>query len=134
MCRTTDGYVIADSNAARAVKSVNWYVSCEIEVTRVDQCAYIKTAVLRGRNVMECHSELVEDLLHNALQYRTVERWEPIPGRRFATREDIANAVLQTQVTRFTHSAANAEANGIQHLPHRQQHVVTVAGDYIKGL
>ncbi|GFY29378.1 hypothetical protein TNCV_4725051 [Trichonephila clavipes] len=36
---------------------------------------------------------------------------------RFATREDIANAVSQ-QVTRFKQGAANAEAGGIQHLPH----------------
>ena len=43
---------------------------------------------------------------------------EPLHGRWFATREDIANAVCQ-QVTRFTLSAANAEADGIQFLPHR---------------
>lgn len=58
---------------------------------------------------------------------------EPLRGRRFATREDIANAVRQ-QVTRFTHGAANAEADGIQRLPHRWQRVVTVAGDYFEGL
>ncbi|GFX18392.1 uncharacterized protein TNCV_4306931 [Trichonephila clavipes] len=58
---------------------------------------------------------------------------ELIRGRRFATREDIANAVRQ-QVTQFTHDAANAEADGIQYLPHRWQRVVTVAGDYIEGL
>ncbi|GFX62503.1 uncharacterized protein TNCV_413451 [Trichonephila clavipes] len=58
---------------------------------------------------------------------------EPIRGRRFATREDIANAVRQ-QVTRFTHDAVNTEADGIQYLPHRWQRVVTVAGDYIEGL
>ncbi|GFR29430.1 uncharacterized protein TNCT_458041 [Trichonephila clavata] len=58
---------------------------------------------------------------------------EPICDRRFATREDIANAVCQ-HVTRFTHGAANAEADGIQRLPHRWQRVVTVAGDYIEGL
>ncbi|GFW25355.1 uncharacterized protein TNCV_5089201 [Trichonephila clavipes] len=58
---------------------------------------------------------------------------EPILGRRFATREDIANVVRQ-QITRFTHGVANAEADGIQRLPHRWQRVVTVAGDYIEGL
>ncbi|GFQ97019.1 hypothetical protein TNCT_501861 [Trichonephila clavata] len=42
---------------------------------------------------------------------------EPICSRRLATREDIANALHQ-QVTRFTHGAANAEADGIQRLPH----------------
>ncbi len=59
--------MIADSSAARAVKSVSWSVSCEMEVTRVEQLAYIKIAVLRGRrNAMECHSELVEALGNNA--------------------------------------------------------------------
>ncbi|GFX86897.1 uncharacterized protein TNCV_2124441 [Trichonephila clavipes] len=52
---------------------------------------------------------------------------ETIRGRRFATRENIANAVRQ-QVTRFTHDAANTEVDGIQCLPHRCQRVVTVVG------
>ncbi|PRD27409.1 UNVERIFIED_CONTAM: hypothetical protein NCL1_35429 [Trichonephila clavipes] len=46
-----------------------------MEVTRVEQRAYIKIAVLRGRNAMECNSELVEDLENKALPYRTVARW-----------------------------------------------------------
>ncbi|GFS98274.1 HTH_48 domain-containing protein [Trichonephila clavipes] len=47
-----------------------------MEVTcGVEQRAYIKLAVLRGRNVMECHSELVETYGNNALPYRTVARW-----------------------------------------------------------
>ncbi|GFU08974.1 HTH_48 domain-containing protein [Trichonephila clavipes] len=46
-----------------------------MEVTRVEQRAYIKTAVLRKRNAMECHSELEEALGNNALPYRTVPRW-----------------------------------------------------------
>ncbi|GFU73386.1 histone-lysine N-methyltransferase SETMAR [Trichonephila clavipes] len=58
---------------------------------------------------------------------------EPIRGRWFATREDITNAVRQ-QVTRLTHAAANAEADGIQRLPHRWQRVVTIAGDCFEGL
>ncbi|GFW15686.1 hypothetical protein TNCV_3581841 [Trichonephila clavipes] len=45
-----------------------------MEVTRVEQRAYIKIAVLRGRNVMYCHSELVEALGNNALPYHTVAR------------------------------------------------------------
>ncbi|GFT43360.1 uncharacterized protein TNCV_115301 [Trichonephila clavipes] len=57
---------------------------------------------------------------------------EPIRRRRFATREDVANPARQ-QSTRFSHGAANAEADGIQRLPHRWQRVVTVAGDYIEG-
>ncbi|GFV94984.1 uncharacterized protein TNCV_1029821 [Trichonephila clavipes] len=58
---------------------------------------------------------------------------KPIRGRRFATQEDIANAVRE-QVTRFTHGAENDEADGIQRLPHRWQGVVTVAVDYIGSL
>ncbi|GFV64566.1 histone-lysine N-methyltransferase SETMAR [Trichonephila clavipes] len=46
-----------------------------MEVTRVEPRADIKTAVLRGRNVMECHSELVETIGKNALLYRTVAPW-----------------------------------------------------------
>ncbi|GFX01960.1 uncharacterized protein TNCV_371491 [Trichonephila clavipes] len=57
---------------------------------------------------------------------------KPIRGGRFATREDIANAVRQ-QVTQFTHDGANSEADGIQCLPHHWQRVVTVARDYIEG-
>ncbi|GFX84966.1 uncharacterized protein TNCV_4997961 [Trichonephila clavipes] len=44
-------------------------------VTRVEQRTYIKIAVLRGINAMECHSELVEPLGNNALPYHTVARW-----------------------------------------------------------
>ncbi|GFW47961.1 histone-lysine N-methyltransferase SETMAR [Trichonephila clavipes] len=58
---------------------------------------------------------------------------ELIRDRRFATREDIANAVRE-QVTRFTHGVANAEADGIQHLSHRWQREVTVVGYYTEGL
>ncbi|GFY06772.1 hypothetical protein TNCV_2203051 [Trichonephila clavipes] len=47
-----------------------------MEVTRVEQRAYIKIAVLRERNAIECHSELVEALGNNALSYRTVARWK----------------------------------------------------------
>ncbi|GFT33444.1 uncharacterized protein TNCV_3045531 [Trichonephila clavipes] len=46
-----------------------------MKVTRVEQRAYLKIAVLRERNVMECCSELVEALGNNALPYRTVARW-----------------------------------------------------------
>ncbi|GFR23305.1 HTH_48 domain-containing protein [Trichonephila clavata] len=46
-----------------------------MEVTSVDQRAYIKIAVLLGRNEMECHSEFVEALENNVLPYRTVARW-----------------------------------------------------------
>ncbi|GFW21584.1 uncharacterized protein TNCV_4280991 [Trichonephila clavipes] len=89
-----------------------------MEVTRVEQRSYIKIAVLKGRN-SACDFDLIPKIK------------EPIHGRWFAAREDIANAMHQ-QVTRFTHGAANAEADGIQRLPHRWQRVVTVAGDYMR--
>ena len=37
-----------------------------MEVTRSEEHACIKIAVLLGRNAMECHSELVEDIKNNA--------------------------------------------------------------------
>ncbi|GFW60087.1 CCHC-type domain-containing protein [Trichonephila clavipes] len=46
-----------------------------MEVTYVEKRTYIKIAVLRGRNAMKCHSELVEALGNNILPYRTVARW-----------------------------------------------------------
>ncbi|PRD23291.1 UNVERIFIED_CONTAM: hypothetical protein NCL1_46753 [Trichonephila clavipes] len=46
-----------------------------MEVTGVEQRAYIKIAVLRGRNAKESHSELVEALGNNPLPYRTVAQW-----------------------------------------------------------
>ncbi|GFW13716.1 hypothetical protein TNCV_2105401 [Trichonephila clavipes] len=45
-----------------------------MEVTRAEQCSYIKIAVLRGKNAMQYHSELVEALGSNALPYRTLAR------------------------------------------------------------
>ncbi|GFT24885.1 hypothetical protein TNCV_3021691 [Trichonephila clavipes] len=46
-----------------------------MEVSRVEQRSYIKIAVLRGKFVMEYHSELVKAFGNNALPYRTVELW-----------------------------------------------------------
>ena len=67
MCmQNKDGSVIVGSRGGIAVKSVGWWVSCKMEVTRVEEHAYIKIAVLRGRSVMECHSELVEDVGNSA--------------------------------------------------------------------
>ncbi|GFS99759.1 hypothetical protein TNCV_1095691 [Trichonephila clavipes] len=76
-------------------------------------------------------------ITHGVIRLQSVEPVcaiikEPIRGRRFATRENIANAVRQ-QVTRFTHGAANAETDGIQRLQHRW-HRVVIAGDYIERL
>ncbi|GFW51003.1 uncharacterized protein TNCV_3592851 [Trichonephila clavipes] len=71
-----------------------------MEVTRVEQRAYIKIAILRGRNYSPCDFDLIAKIK------------EPIRGWWFATREDIVNAERQ-QVTRFTHGTANAKADGI---------------------
>ncbi|GFV97002.1 hypothetical protein TNCV_4352141 [Trichonephila clavipes] len=46
-----------------------------MEVTRDEQRSYIKIVVLRGKNAMEYHSELVDALGNDALPYRTVARW-----------------------------------------------------------
>ncbi|GFR08344.1 hypothetical protein TNCT_108331 [Trichonephila clavata] len=45
-----------------------------MEITRVEQRAYIKIAVLRGRNEMEYQSEFAEALGNTVLPYRTVAR------------------------------------------------------------
>ncbi|GFX14231.1 uncharacterized protein TNCV_1767251 [Trichonephila clavipes] len=67
--------------------------------TCVQQCAYNKIVVRQGRNSL-CDFDLIPKIK------------EPIRGRRFATREDITNALRQ-QVTRFTHGEANAVADDI---------------------
>ncbi|PRD22800.1 UNVERIFIED_CONTAM: hypothetical protein NCL1_48149 [Trichonephila clavipes] len=46
-----------------------------MEVTRVEQRAYIKISFLRGRNAMKCHIELVEALGNNAIPCSTVAWW-----------------------------------------------------------
>ncbi|GFT86423.1 uncharacterized protein TNCV_3259251 [Trichonephila clavipes] len=79
-----------------------------MEATHVEQRAYIKIAVLRERNAMECHSELVEALGNNALPYRTVARCigkfqqgrvstsdEQRSGRPINVRTDLARAVIE---------------------------------------
>ncbi|GFR02707.1 HTH_48 domain-containing protein [Trichonephila clavata] len=79
-----------------------------MEVTRVEQRAYIKIAVLLGRNEMECHSKFVEALWNSALPYRTVEWWvgkfqqrcvstsdEQRSGRPVSVRTDLPRAVIQ---------------------------------------
>ncbi|GFW49000.1 uncharacterized protein TNCV_3901981 [Trichonephila clavipes] len=85
-----------------------------MEVTRVEQRAYIKIAVLRERNAMECHSELLEALWNNALPYRTVARWigkfqqgrvstsgEQRSGRPVSVRTDLALAVIEQLMDYF---------------------------------
>ncbi|GFT67592.1 HTH_48 domain-containing protein [Trichonephila clavipes] len=86
-----------------------------MEVTRVEKRAYIKIAVLRGRNVMECHSELVEALGNNALPYRTVAwRVGKFQQGRVSTSDE-------------QRGEANADADGIQRFPHH-------CGDSSRGL
>jgi hypothetical protein len=55
--------------------SVVSQASCIMDVTRLEQRAYIKIATLRRRNTRECHIELVEAVGNNALAYRTVANW-----------------------------------------------------------
>ncbi|GFX23828.1 HTH_48 domain-containing protein [Trichonephila clavipes] len=74
-----------------------------MEVTRVEQHPYIKIAVLRDRNAMECHSELVVALGNNALLYRTIARREGM--------------FQQGRVS--TSNEQRGAADGIQRLPHR---------------
>ncbi|GFV54409.1 uncharacterized protein TNCV_57601 [Trichonephila clavipes] len=79
-----------------------------MEVTHIQQRAYFKIAVLRGRNAMECHRELVEVLENNALPYRTVAWWlgklqhgcvstsdEQRSGRSVSVCTDLARAVIE---------------------------------------
>ncbi|PSN54652.1 hypothetical protein C0J52_01080 [Blattella germanica] len=44
-------------------------------VSRLEQRAYIKIAVLRGQNARECHAQLLQAVGARALPYRTVARW-----------------------------------------------------------
>ncbi|GFT13583.1 hypothetical protein TNCV_3830581 [Trichonephila clavipes] len=53
-----------------------------MEVTSVKQRSYIKIVVLRGKNAMEYHSELVEAFRNNALPYRTVARKKHLLSQR----------------------------------------------------
>ncbi|GFW39400.1 HTH_48 domain-containing protein [Trichonephila clavipes] len=73
----------------------------------------MKIAVLRERNEMECHSELVKALGNNALPYRSVARWV----EKF--QQGCVSTCDEQRSRRLTHGAANAEADGIQLLPHR---------------
>ncbi|GFR24044.1 HTH_48 domain-containing protein [Trichonephila clavata] len=79
-----------------------------MEVTRVEQCAYIKISVLRARNELKCHSEFVEALGNNGLPYRTVARWvgkfqqgrvstsdEQRSARPVSVRTDLTRAIIE---------------------------------------
>ena len=78
-----------------------------MEVTNVEQHAYIKIAILRGRNAMECHSELAEAIGNNVLPYCTVSQWvgkfqqghkstsyEQYLGRLLSIQTDLVCAVI----------------------------------------
>ncbi|GFW57640.1 uncharacterized protein TNCV_2925591 [Trichonephila clavipes] len=72
-----------------------------MEVTRVEQRPYIKIVVLRGRNAMECHSELVEALGNDALPYRTIARWrerENCPVLRNSEKENGSSLPLSPRI------------------------------------
>ncbi|GFX48089.1 HTH_48 domain-containing protein [Trichonephila clavipes] len=92
----------------RAVNTVSWLVPYKMKVTRVEQHTYIKIAVLLARNVMECHSELVETVGNNTLLYRIVAWWirkfqqgrvstsdEQGSGRPVSLQTDLACAIIK---------------------------------------
>ncbi|GFW70958.1 uncharacterized protein TNCV_190491 [Trichonephila clavipes] len=79
-----------------------------MEVTRVEQHAYIKIAVLLERNAMECDNRLVKALGNNALPYHIVARWigkfqqgrvptsdEQRSGRPTTVRSGLSRAVIE---------------------------------------
>ncbi|GFX48269.1 HTH_48 domain-containing protein [Trichonephila clavipes] len=76
-----------------------------MEVTRVELRAYIKIAVLRGRNAMECHSELVEALRNTALSYCSCTMGKKVSARTSSDEQrsrrpvsvwtDLARAVIE---------------------------------------
>ncbi|GFV38425.1 HTH_48 domain-containing protein [Trichonephila clavipes] len=86
-----------------------------MEVTRVEQRAYIKIAVLKGRNAMKCHSELVEALGNNDLPYRTVARWiEKFQQGRVSTSDEQCSKRPVSVRTDLTHDVIEQLAHGIQ--------------------
>ncbi|PSN47906.1 hypothetical protein C0J52_03370 [Blattella germanica] len=89
-------------------KSVDSLLMSSMEVSRLEQRAYIKIAVLRGQNARECHAQLLEAVGARALPYRTVARWvaafesgreatkdKPRTGRPRTVRTDVSRAVIQ---------------------------------------
>ncbi|PSN48583.1 hypothetical protein C0J52_14663 [Blattella germanica] len=89
-------------------KSVGSLLMSSMEVSRLEQPAYIKIAVLRGQNARECHAQLLEAVGVRALPYRTVARWvaafksgreatkdKPRTGRPRTVRTDVSRAVIQ---------------------------------------
>ena len=60
---------------------------CRMDVTHLEQHAYINIAVLQGRNARECHSVLVKAVGNKALPYRTTARWDTAFRRGCVTSE-----------------------------------------------
>ncbi|PSN54729.1 hypothetical protein C0J52_04869 [Blattella germanica] len=86
------------------------------------QRTWIKIQCARGHTAKQCHRGLQEA----ALLFRTVARWVAT----FRTIEEVKQATKRSLCTinRF------GNANEIQQLPHRWEHVVHNSGDYIEGL
>ena len=91
-------------------------------VTRQKQHSCVKIAVLRGRNVKECHSELTEALGNRDLPYRTVARWAAAfqrgrvasadmrrTGRPRTACTDVTRAMI---VQRLEYGCANHDSEG----------------------
>ncbi|PSN46144.1 hypothetical protein C0J52_22064 [Blattella germanica] len=89
-------------------KSVGSLLTSSMEVSRLEQRAYIKIAVLRGQNARECHAQLLEAVGARALPYRTDARWvaafksgreatkdKPRTGRPRTVSTDVSRAVIQ---------------------------------------
>ena len=89
-------------------KSVGLLLMSSMEVSRLEQRAYVKIAVLRGQNARECHAQLLQAVGDRALPYRTVARWvaafesgreaskdKPRTGRPRTVRTDVSRAIIQ---------------------------------------
>ncbi|GFV64029.1 HTH_48 domain-containing protein [Trichonephila clavipes] len=75
-----------------------------MEVTRVEQHAYIEIVVVRGRNTMECHVNWWKPL--GIILYCTVKLWVgKFQQGRVSTCDEQRSG-------RFTHGAPNAAADG----------------------
>jgi hypothetical protein len=60
-------------NTEGSKNSVVSQTLCRMDVTRLEQHAYIKIAVVQGRNARKCHNELVESMGNNALPITSLQ-------------------------------------------------------------
>ncbi|KAJ4426357.1 hypothetical protein ANN_27171 [Periplaneta americana] len=92
----------------------------------------------RGRTARQCHQELQEACGAAALPYRTVTRWVRAFRQGRESVLDMSRSGHPPMKTFYRQPTAlfspSTDANGIQRLPHRWEHVVRNAGDYIEGL